>query len=159
MHNISNETISLQKEIELVENYLLLEKLRFEDQLNYSIDIEDGLFLSEIMVPPLLVQPLVENSIKHGILPLKKMGKQGFIHISVYERGETLYIEVRDNGIGVAEAGEKKSLHESFGLENLRNRIQQLSIIQNKEISFLLTDHLDDNQQHWTVATIGISMS
>ncbi len=160
MNNIANETITLQKEMDLVENYLLLEKLRFEDQLNYTIEVADTLFLSEVMVPPLLIQPLVENSIKHGILPLKAKGVKGFIHISVYERANILYIEVKDNGVGIEKAKEKKSLHSSFGLENLKNRVQQLSIIQGRNISFHFADVKDDNGvQQWTIATISMSLS
>jgi two-component sensor histidine kinase len=159
MHNISNETISLEKEMNLVKNYLLLEKLRFEDQLNYSINIEDNLFLSEIMVPPLLIQPLVENAIKHGILPLKSLGRQGFIHVNVYEESGMLFVSVKDNGIGIKASKEKRILHRSFGLENLRSRIQQLSIIQGKEISFQLSDLTDSNGKHQgTVATISMPL-
>jgi len=139
MHNISKDLIPLQKEIQLVTNYLLLEKLRFKEHLNYSINVEPGLDLSEIMVPPLLVQPLVENSIKHGILPLES--QKGFISINIYERHNELIVEVKDNGVGMSiAAGNKDSLHESFGLENMRKRIAQLGIIQGKNIRLLIQE-------------------
>jgi hypothetical protein len=160
MHNISNDTIPLQKEIDLVENYLLLEKLRFEEQLTYSIDIADNMFINDIMVPPLLLQPLVENSIKHGILPLKSRGKQGHVHINIYEQGDFLRIEVKDNGIGLTKAKGKQSLHESYGLMNIKNRINQLSIIQGKEILFDLTEILDaDGVSQGTMATICMALN
>jgi LytS/YehU family sensor histidine kinase len=73
MHNVSKELIPLQKEMDLVSNYLKLEKLRFKEMLNYVINVQEDLDLSDIMIPPLLVQPLVENSIKHGILPLESV--------------------------------------------------------------------------------------
>jgi hypothetical protein len=139
MHNISKDLIPLQKEIQLVTNYLVLEKLRFKEHLNYSINVEPGLDLSEIMVPPLLVQPLVENSIKHGILPLES--QKGFININIYERDNELIVEVKDNGVGMSvAAGNKDSLHESFGLENMRKRIEQLGMIQNKNIRLLIQE-------------------
>lgn len=158
MHNISNEVIPLEKELELVENYLLLEKLRFEDQLSYTINVSDGVYIADITVPPLLIQPLVENSIKHGILPLKSRGIKGILQVNIYEQNETLYIEVRDNGIGIAKAKERKSLHKSFGLDNLKLRLEQLSIIQGKEISFSLSDEMDDNEVRWTVAMIAVPL-
>jgi len=159
MHNINSETIPLQKEMELVENYLLLEKLRFEDQLSYSIEVEGGLFLSEVMVPALLVQPLVENSIKHGILPLKSRGGTGVICLRLFEKEGMLVIEVRDNGVGLTAGTSGTTLHKSYGLENLRNRIQQLSILQERSIQFQLAEETDEGGQRWTVAHIGISLS
>jgi sensor histidine kinase YesM len=110
------------------------------------------------MVPPLLLQPLVENSIKHGILPMK--GKHGIVNIYIYERSEVLYIDVKDNGIGIEKAKENKSLHESFGLNNIQTRIEQLSIIQGKKLSFNIGGTKDDGGTlQWTVATITMPIS
>jgi sensor histidine kinase YesM len=90
---------------------------------------------------------------------LKSRGIKGTVHLNIYEREEVLYIEVRDNGIGVAKAKEKKSLHKSYGLDNLKGRIEQLSIIQGKEITFDLTDiKNDEGVQEWTVATITMAI-
>lgn len=158
MHNISQELISLQKETDLVHNYLLLEKLRFKDHLNYKINIEEGLDLSEIMVPPLLVQPLVENSIKHGILPLES--REGLIVIDIYERPGFVYIDVRDNGIGMNQDKKGTGLkHESFGLQNVRKRIEQLSIMQNRKIEFNVSEIKDEaGKLQWTIVSIVIPL-
>jgi two-component sensor histidine kinase len=155
MHNVSKELISVQKEVDLVANYLSLEQLRFEDKLSYIIQIEKGLDLSDIMIPPLLIQPLVENSIKHGILPLKK---SGIIKLEIFERDNALFILVKDNGVGISHAAKKDNpLHESFGLENIRKRIEQLSVMQNKKITFDMRETVDEkSSQVWTVVTIVI---
>lgn len=155
MHNISKELIPLQKEIDLVANYLLLEKLRFNDKLNYTFNIDEDVDLTEIMIPPLLIQPLVENSIKHGILPLEN--KPGNITLSIYEKDQLLYIEVKDNGVGLSAKKQANPNHESFGLENIRKRIQQLSVIQGKEITFNLTEQLH-NVSSYTLAIITIPL-
>ncbi len=154
MHNISKELIPLQKEVDLVGNYLSLEKLRFEDKLTFSIKVEDNLDLSEIMIPPLLIQPLVENSIKHGILPLHN--RKGIIKLELFEANNELHIEVRDNGVGMAKSSKKDNpLHESFGLSNIRKRIEQLSMIQNKKITFNISEQLDKTDlQNWTIVSI-----
>ena len=155
MHNVSKDQIPLQKEIDLVTNYLRLEKLRFEDNLNYSINIEYDTDISGILVPPLLIQPLVENSIKHGILPLQS--SSGFVELKIYERGNMLYIEVRDNGVGLSQAkrNAQNALHESFGMENIKKRIEQLSIIQNTKIDLDIRETFDAAGQHeWTIVTI-----
>lgn len=158
MHNIARELIPLQREIELVSNYLSLEKLRFEDKLSYSIEVGEELDLSEIMIPPLLIQPLVENSIKHGILPLHD--RPGIIKLMVYEKSNLLYIEVRDNGVGMNfKKKEKSSNHESYGLQNIRHRVEQLGKLQNKHIDFLISEEKEPyTSQNWTVVTIRIPL-
>jgi two-component sensor histidine kinase len=159
MHNVSKELIPLQEELSLVRNYLLLEKLRFEDKLNYSIEIDNDIDLSEIFVPPLLVQPLVENSIKHGILHLKS--SDGFVSVQVYDSSNILYIKVKDNGVGMnfkhnTPSGE----HESFGLDNIRKRIEQLSVILNKQLSFHISEEKsEEGALLWTVVTISLPLN
>ena len=159
MHNVSKELIPLQREIDLVANYLKLEKLRFKDLLNYTIETDSNVDLSDIMVPPLLVQPLVENSIKHGILP--RESAEGMIGIHIFERADTVYIEVRDNGIGMSPAGKtEQGLHESFGLDNIKKRIEQLSIIQNKKMELTIREVKDETgRNQWTIITISIPIT
>lgn len=150
MHNVSKELIPLQREIDLVNNYLRLEMLRFEDQLSYSIIVDAEVDISLIMIPPLLIQPLVENSIKHGILPMSE--GDGLIRIHIYETKGELHIEVGDNGVGMS-GSKADALHESFGLENIRKRIEHLSIIQSKKITMDIREDIEDGMQ-WTLVTI-----
>ncbi len=158
MHNISRELIPLRKEVDLVNNYLLLEKLRFKEHLNYRFDIDKDLDLSEIMVSPLLLQPIVENSIKHGILPLESAN--GCVRISIFVRDGDLHIEVADNGIGMARSRARSaSGHESFGLDNIRKRIEQLSVIQNKEIKLEISERSDSANITWTIVAIIMPVS
>jgi LytS/YehU family sensor histidine kinase len=158
MSNISKELIPLQKEIDLVSNYLLLEKLRFKELLNYNIYVDGRVDLSDIMVSPLLVQPLVENSIKHGILPLES--PDGFIYVNIYQRDDRLFIEVKDNGVGMARSQNKAGTeHESFGLENIKTRIEQLSLLQNKKITFDIGEEKDSaGKLLWTIVTISMPL-
>ena len=155
MHNVSKEMIPLQKEIDLVANYLALEKLRFKELLNYSINVDDEVDTAVIMVPPLFIQPLVENSIKHGILP--RQSEDSCIQLNVYETGDILHIEVKDNGVGLSAAKKKANpLHESFGLRNIQDRIEQLSIILGKKIEFKIEEVQEESGQ-WTVVSIEIT--
>lgn len=158
IHNISKELIPLQKEIELVENYLKLEKLRFKDYLNYEIHIEDDTDTDTIKLPPLLIQPLVENAIRHGLLP--KQSTNNFVRINIYERQDMLYIEIKDNGIGIHQSLKSKhnhsaSFHESLGLDSIRKRIEKLHIIYNTEITFQI-DEIEN--AGGTIAIIGIRL-
>ena len=92
------EKIPLRDELELVELYLDAEKIRFEDRLNYSITIDDEIEPKFIQIIPMLLQPFVENSVKHGIAH-KKEG--GTIHINIGLKEEhVLRIEILDDGVG-----------------------------------------------------------
>jgi sensor histidine kinase YesM len=111
----SEELISFEQEMEHVECYLKIEKARFRERLNvnYSIGCKD------FSVPPLTVQPLVENAIKHGIT---KKAEGGSVRICTYEENEHYVIEIIDDGAGFdAEATE---LH--VGLQNVRGRIASM---------------------------------
>jgi hypothetical protein len=103
MHNASKELITLEKEMELIHNYLRLEKLRFNDWLHYRVDIEDQIDTAGILIPPLLVQPLVENAIRHGLVHRQSADSLLLIHIHEDEE-EVLYIDVKDNGAGLSGA-------------------------------------------------------
>lgn len=156
MHNVSKELISLQKEVDLVTNYLALEKLRFKEMLNYSINVDEDVDTTEIMIPPLFIQPLVENSIKHGIFP--KQSENSRVELNIYEVRDVLHIEVRDNGIGLAHAKKKADTkHESFGLNNIKVRIEQLSIILGKKIDFEIKEIVDE-RGNWTIVLITMSL-
>ncbi|NCX95360.1 MAG: hypothetical protein EBX41_02920, partial [Chitinophagia bacterium] len=155
MHNVSKELIPLQKEIELITNYLALEKLRFKELLNYAIEVDEDVDDGVIMVPPLIIQPLIENSIKHGILPMQSVNSR--IDVLIYEKEDKLFIQVKDNGIGFNAGGQKKDpKHESYGLGNIKSRLHQLSIIMGKQIDFYFSEEVVNNVK-WTVATITIA--
>jgi len=153
MHNISFELIPLQKEIDLVTNYLKLEKLRFNDWLKYSVIIDEAVDTDEIVVPPLLIQPLVENAIKHGLLPMQS--DKGSVIINIYQHKNATFIEVTDNGIGI-ETSLKNSirLHESYGLDNIRKRFGQLSTLYDLSITLDIKETKD--KQNNTTGTIAV---
>jgi len=115
----NEKNISLEKELELVRNYLAIQKLRFGNRIDYAINMEPELGRFNIL--PLLIQPLVENSIIHG-LETKREG--GCIRISVESKDKTLRINVSDNGIGMKpEALEKLRNDLSGGEEFSDGRI------------------------------------
>ncbi len=91
-----NEYISIAKETEHVQNYLDIQKVRYKDKVNYSITVDPA--ITQKMVPKLIIQPLVENAIYHGLKPRKE---NGHIEIIVSSDSDFLVIEVRDDGIGM----------------------------------------------------------
>ena len=153
MHNVSMELIPMVKELELVRNYLLLEKLRFDNKLKYSINIEDDIDTTELLIPPLVIQPLVENAIKHGILPLES--GDGEVYIHVFEQDDSYVVEIWDNGVGFAVSASAGKMHQSFGLENLRKRIDYLKQINSMEMELTIEERKrGDAEVRWTVVTV-----
>ena len=91
--------ITLQEEINFIGNYLALEKLRFPNRLFYQVEKEGSIDAGNIIIPTMLLQPYIENSIRHGIGPLKD--RPGIINIRFKQEGQTLVAEVEDNGVGI----------------------------------------------------------
>ncbi|MDT0559146.1 histidine kinase [Ichthyenterobacterium sp. W332] len=113
------ERVTLDEELEFVKKYLALEKERFQDRLIIKINV-DHTILNE-MVPPMLLQPLVENSIKHGLSSLIEGGE---ISISIFKKDDKLHFEIADTGIGVED---KASVFDKgIGLTNTRLRLEKI---------------------------------
>jgi two-component system LytT family sensor kinase len=112
----STQEVSLATEIRTLEPYIELQRLRFGDRLRVEIEVEPDALSSR--VPHLVLQPLVENSIRHGIAPRERPGR---IRIRARLREQTLELEVADDGVGLPE-----EVHEGLGLSNTRARLRQL---------------------------------
>jgi two-component sensor histidine kinase len=157
MHNISRELIPLEKELELIVNYLKLEKLRFKERLQYHIDLAQDVDEEFVMIPPLLVQPLVENAIKYT-LAFSEIST-GEINIRVYNDRDKTIIEVTDNGKGLNAAKiQREPGHQSTALENIRTRLEQLSQIHNKTYLLEIMELKDGPQVTGTRARISIEL-
>ena len=116
-----HEKIPLKDEIMHTKEYLFIQKQRYEDKLSYFFNIEDESLLS-IKVPKIIIQPIVENSIYHGI---KNLSGNGIITIDVYRENSTVNISVKDNGIGFEKAKQfKKSKTGGVGFQNVDKRIK-----------------------------------
>jgi ligand-binding sensor domain-containing protein/anti-sigma regulatory factor (Ser/Thr protein kinase) len=126
LDNSRNNLISLQEEINMLENYLLVEKFCNNNIFEYNIILQEGLETDYIKIPPMLLQPFVENAIKHGMK--YRTDKNGLITIAFEENGETLLCIVTDNGIGrkKSDALNKASrdiYHKSTALEVTEERL------------------------------------
>ena len=113
------ELVPLREELEFVKKYLDLEKSRFEDRLKITIDVPESLMKEK--VPPMLLQPLVENSVKHGLASLIDGGE---IHIAIRKNGEKLSFEISDTGVGIKD--KSQAFGKGLGLTNTRARLQKM---------------------------------
>ncbi|WP_312942928.1 histidine kinase [Oscillibacter sp.] len=119
--DFSTETrlILIEKELENVKQYLSLEQIRFEDRLNVTYDIKAGGF----MVPPLVIQPIVENAVRHGVT---KKPEGGTVSISVEETETAYTITVSDNGMGFAPESIDQNGRGHIGICNVRERLARM---------------------------------
>jgi len=117
------QIISLSRELEFVNGYLEIEKIRFEDRLNVVFDVTPDTL--DALVPHLLLQPLVENAVRHGI---SRRSSNGRIRIAVSRDGRSLCLQVGDNGPGMEESdgNQIQSKRNGLGLRATRERLQTL---------------------------------
>ncbi|MFZ6001772.1 MAG: sensor histidine kinase [Bacteroidota bacterium] len=111
------ERITVEEELELLENYLVMQKLRLKDTLNYQINIDKQASVAECFIPPMFVQPFVENAVEHGASKVA----QGMVVVSVSRKGNQVQFVVEDNGPGIS--GEEKKEHTSVATSLIRERI------------------------------------
>lgn len=118
------QMVPIKKELELLEAYLEIEKARFGDRIQIHTEISVD---QNLEIPILLLQPLVENAIVHGILPRQE---GGLVEISIHEEDRNLVIQIRDDGIGLADSEIQKILQQSrsdgVGLYNIQERLKRL---------------------------------
>ena len=130
--NSDASIISLKNEMSYLDNYLQLEKLRFEDKFNYNISVAADVDRDQCFVPAMLLQPYVENAIRHGMRFLEN--KKGQININVHKENNFLVCEIDDNGIGREKAAELKSKmhveYQSKGMNISRRRAELYNIDQ-----------------------------
>lgn len=124
MTNINASHIPLRWELDVVSNYLEIEKLRFSGQLSFELMVDERETLS-CRIPPLLIQPLVENAILHGLLP--KGQEAGAISIRISHLDDMIEIVVSDNGIGYYNATVKNHDQPSLGIDYIRKRLDKIA--------------------------------
>jgi tetratricopeptide (TPR) repeat protein len=135
--------ITLEQEITILKLYLELEEMRFEKKFNYSLNIDSSIDMDKVLIPGMLIQPIVENAIKHGI---KHREGNALINISFTSRDSLLVCNVTDNGIGLTESKKinaDKST-KSTATSIIKERIDALSSIYNIRLSYKTEDLFND---------------
>lgn len=148
-HSQKNE-ITLAEELDALRLYLQLEKDRFEGGFNYEVVVDNSLNSETILVPSLLIQPYVENALKHGLLH-KKTNKNLQVEFKKIEAKEALLCVITDNGIGRKASAvinaKRDSTHKSFATSANQKRIDLLNVSKARKLSVEIIDLEDNNQQ------------
>lgn len=146
--NSREEAITLQREIDMLENYMALQKMRFENKFDYTFIIDPNLDPEFINIPPMMAQPFLENAIELGIIG---MNKPGYIEISIFERDQEILIQIVDNGI----MRKNSNIHHTLSTETnksdalliTKERIRQLNYKNALKITFSINELKDEHNQ------------
>ncbi|WP_222983232.1 tetratricopeptide repeat-containing sensor histidine kinase [Flagellimonas meishanensis] len=146
LENSEEDFIPLSKELELLELYVKLEHSRFADKFDFEINIDKRIDIESFRIPPMLLQPYIENAIWHG---LRYREEKGFLRIGVQQLTQDLLeVTVEDNGIGRKKSAELKTSNQkkqkSKGMGNIRKRIQILNDMHKNKVEVSISDLYDD---------------
>lgn len=146
LDNSEEDFIPFSKELELLRLYVKLEHSRFAEKFDFSIDVDGNVHIEEFQIPPMLIQPYVENAIWHG---LRYKEEKGFLKISVHQpHEELLSITIVDDGIGRKKSAELKTQNQkkqkSKGMGNIKKRIDILNEMYQNKVDVKVTDYMSD---------------
>lgn len=142
MENSKEDLVSFSGEVELLQNYLELEKTRFPDKFDFHIEADDALYTGgQLFIPGMLIQPHLENAIWHG---LRYIDKKGWVKLTFNKEDNRIAIHIEDNGIGIAESEHVKTAnqkkHNGRGMSNTIERIDILNKLYHYDISCQVVD-------------------
>jgi len=131
--------VPLSQELERLELYMSLESMRFKDRFDYKIVCDESIDTESVIIPAMMLQPFIENSIIHGILPDES--KKGLITVHISLAGDLLTIDIEDNGVGIDNSMQSKTNydgdHRSQGMEITTKRIELLKKLSNRNFELI----------------------
>ena len=146
LNNSKRSFVSLAEELEMLELYLQMEKLRFKNSFDYTLHKKNGIDTDTIFIPPLLLQPFVENAVWHGLMHKKDNGR---LDVDVSTEKNILYCVITDNGVGrsAATAFQSKSAEKqkSMGMEITKHRMALINDDANEKTFFEIEDMYDES--------------
>lgn len=156
LDNSELDFIPLTKEIEQLKLYLDLEHTRFKDTFDYKINIDKTITLEQFEIPPMLIQPYVENAVWHG---LRYLQNKGLLEVNInYKDKESIQIDIIDNGIGREKSKQLKSVNQlknkSTGMRNIQERINILNEIYHDKAAVSISDLKQDKTGTKVVLTL-----
>jgi tetratricopeptide (TPR) repeat protein len=150
------EEISMLKDILMLRDYMKLQNLRFDNSFDYKINVDDSIDEENTFIPPMLLQPFIENAVEHGVRKLDK-NIRGEILINIIQNDEQLILNVSDNGPGFAKRKDEKQNknHVSHAIDMTRERIKTINHIHKFSVNF----NVDTNLNNGTFVEIKIKQN
>jgi anti-sigma regulatory factor (Ser/Thr protein kinase) len=147
--------INLEDELDNLRLYLQLEQMRFTNKFNYSFIVAEEVQTEDWMIPSMVLQPLLENAILHGLMPLQKAGN---LYIRIEEKNKKLQIIIEDDGIGIEKSKALKSggKHKSKGMQLIRERLMILAKITKEPLLFTIANASETKETKGTTITLSL---
>ncbi|PKQ62753.1 hypothetical protein BZG02_11135 [Labilibaculum filiforme] len=161
LENSREEFVSIRTEIATLEDYIGLQKLRFENEIQYEFEIDKNIDQDQVLVPPMLAQPFVENALVHGMLRNNPEAKI-VVQISLNKNRDMLVFQIKDNGIGIKESKKNRENkeHKSLATSIALDRVKIYNFKASKKMHFEITDLKNsDNNQSGTKVTYTIPLT
>jgi len=160
LENSRTEYINIETEVNTLEHYLELQKLRFQGLFDYTIDVSPDIDKEIVIIPPMLAQPFIENSIEHGLQQKQSFGN---INISINIKDEYIIYTIEDDGIGINYSKMKKekeeTKHRSLATQITRERVSSFNKIKTQKITLQITDLSEiSNEKQGTVVVLKIPL-
>lgn len=158
LDNSETHQVSLNQELDALKLYIDIESLRFDHKFSYEIEVDENIQTDSILIPPMIIQPFVENAIWHGLLHKDTPGR---MHLRFFLEGDLLYCEVEDDGVGRRKAMELKSksatTRKSLGIKITSDRLAILNSKSNIQGSITYED-LNDHEMKSTGTRVTIKI-
>ena len=156
LENSEEDFIPLEKEIELLQLYLKLEHSRFRDKFDYQLIVDKNIDIGQFEIPPMLLQPYVENAVWHG---LRYKEEKGFLKVELEKKDEeTIRIVIADDGIGRKRSTALKTEYQkkkrSKGMQNIKQRIAILNAMYKDKVDVFIEDLYDDTTGTRVILTL-----
>lgn len=160
LHNAEADLITLGEEVKIIDHYLKLEHERFSDKFDYSFTLHPELDLDQVHIPPMLVQPFIENAIWHGLRYLEQRGR---LEVDIRPESNKLVIAVKDNGIGREQSLIQKTKNQknyrSTGIRNIAKRIDIINQVYKQNIQIDISDLVPASENANTGTSVKITIA
>ncbi|MCB9189759.1 MAG: histidine kinase [Flavobacteriales bacterium] len=153
LENSKYDFVPLESELKIIELYMELEHLRFQDKFDYELNIESSINVESLEIPPMLVQPYIENAVWHGLRYLEEKGK---LTVNVKQNEDILTWTIKDNGIGRKASAEMKTKNQKLGQSTGMKNIEQRLDILNKMHATQMKTTIEDLQEGGTKVVLEI---
>lgn len=149
LDNSRNEWVTLERELKAIELYVQLESLRFNHSFTYKLNLPETINTENLVLPPMLIQPYIENAIWHGLMYKKEPG--GLLTVDLKEHDQTIEVRITDNGVGRAAAAALKSKsalqEKSYGMKITAERMRVVNMAYKIDAQARVNDLLDEAGQ------------
>lgn len=151
------EFISLEQELSFIENYLEVQRMRYDPSFTYKIEVDESLEIDELRIPPMITQPFLENAIEHG---LAQKSEPGRLSLKINQQQEQLQIVIEDNGVGIATATTLADTapHQSLATTITQNRLLMLRKSLKKKAELWIQDLREEEQTSGTRVNFSLPM-